>query len=276
MKERTVLQNAGNVLIKIFGIVFLGILFCFMLVSGNKNLSSVKAAGYVVQDGAFLFTDEERQMLERKAQQISDEFDTGVLILTSLEVMTSDNYARDLIESAGESQFSDGYIGLAVNMADRSYWVDAYGDREREIFRQSQTDELAEEAAEKLADGDYYQAADGFLDAIEKRLIVKASPNGRWKKPFVYPGATFGMLAGSGIFALIFAFLWTAWRSAGHKDKQEAMQADAYRSDLQLMRRNARFSHHYQTRVKVANESSSGSHSGGGGSAGHTGSGGHF
>lgn len=254
-------------------LAFLGI---GLLLQGNmSNTQIVFAAEYSVTDGADLFTYEEETKLEEEAERISREYDTHVMILTSNAYGTSENFARDLIEDAGVAAFPDGYIGYAVDMADRSYWVDAYGSKERSIFTQSQTDDLAESAADDLKDGDYYESAMGFLKAIERRLIVKTTPMGALKKPFVYPVTTVFMFIGSGVFALIAAWLWTAYKAAGHKDKGIAAQAEAYRSDLQLVRNNHLFSHHYQTRIPVP-ESRSSSGGGGGGSAGHTGSGGHF
>ena len=235
-----------------------------------------------VRDGADLFTEEEEALLDEQASRISSDYGTDIWICTSNTEGTSDNYARDMLESTGEKDFPDGYIAYGVNMADRSYWVDVYGDMEREIFTQSRTDDLAELAADQLKEGEYYQSAKKVLDSAEKRLAVKTSSIGWLKKVAVYSDIALGILAISAAVATGVAFILTFWKKGKHKDKVLATQADDYGGPLKMDGRHEELVRVYQTRVKIESNSDSGSSfgggggGGGGGSAGHTGSGGHF
>lgn len=236
----------------------------------------IAAAEVRVIDSFGLFTPSEQEALEEKAQRISDEYDTNIIILAADESGFSDNYARDLIEGYGEEAYPEGYIGYAINMADRSYWVDAFGDRLRGYFPQSKTDDIADEAYDRLSDGEYYGSADSFLNNIDKRLAIQTSKYGNLSKLWVYKGRTIFFGAGAVILALVAAGGWTLAKVHKHADKKTAQEAELYKNELRLSNRRDQFIRAYQTRIRKPESSSGGGHSSGGGSAGHTGSGGHF
>lgn len=235
----------------------------------------LQAAGRRIIDDAGLFDAGEIERLEAKAEDIYQTYGIDTFVITSYNEGFSDNYARDLIEDYGVSSYPQGYIGYAVNMADRSYWIDAYGDEIRGLFTQSRTDGMAEKAADELADGDYGDSAMGFLNDVEKRYAVRTSKYGNLAKLWVYKGRTvlFGFI--SLILALIAAFILTVIKVSRHRDKNVSTEADAYMSPLDLQGRRDQYVRSYQTRVRRQKSSSSGG-GGGGGSSGHTGSGGHF
>lgn len=237
-----------------------------------------KAGQVLIIDEYGLFTESEREKLEDKAQKISDDFDTNVVILTSGASLTSNNYARDAIESLGSSRFPEGYIGYAIDMADRSYWVDAYGDREREIFKQSDTDSLSENAYSYLREGEYYDSANSFLNGVNKRFRIATSGFGNLSKLWIEPGATALAVGGGTVLALVVAGIATGIKAGKHRDKTIKVDAGQYGRNFNLSQNRDRLVRTYQTRVKVPepSHSSGGGFSGGGGSAGHTGSGGHF
>lgn len=253
---------------------------------------SIQANGASVIDGGDLFTPDEERKLEQKAEEIARKYNTNVVILTAdysnqLEgeippdkypSSFSDNEARDLIETYGTLNYPQGYIGYAIDMNDRSYWADAYGPREREVFTQSVMDKLADGSLEALKDGDYYAAANEFLNGVNIQWDIRTSPLGILKKPLIYKGWTLVFLGGSGALAALLAAGWTGLKMARHRDKKEAHNAALYQQQLKLAQKQDRFKRVYQTRRPVPKSTSSGgggSH-GGGASAGHTGSGGHF
>ena len=238
----------------------------------------VYAASSHVDDQASLFTDQEIQELEAMASQISQDFDTNVFILTDYEPGFSNNYARDVIEEYGTQHYPDGYIGYMINMADRSYWVDAYGDRERSYFNQSKTDSIAESAYDDLADGEFGQSAKTFLKKVDKNFKIKTNAYGPLTKLIVNKAALIIGVGLSVVGALLVAGIMTMSRVGKHRDKKVSVRADAYQDGLNLVARDDRLIRTYQTRVRKPKPSSG--HGGGGfsggGSAGHTGSGGHF
>lgn len=257
---------------KMIQTVLFGLMTLFLLTP-----FSISAASALVVDEAGLLSSEEAAQIEQEAQRIAGKYDTNVLFVTSLQNGYSDNYARDLIEDYGVEHFPEGYVAYMIDMADRSYWVDVYGERERSIFRQSDTDKLAENSLDDLKDGDYYGAAREFLKGVDIRLDIKTSPMGVFKKPLIYKGWTIAFLMGSGVLALLAAGGWTYAKASRHKDKGLAVSAAQYQQPLSLRNHHDRFVRSYQTRVKVPESSgSSGGGFGGGGGGGHTGSGGHF
>lgn len=237
----------------------------------------LQAAGVRVIDDSDLFTDSEEAILEEEASRISEKFGTNVFILTSDEYGFSDNYARDVVEEYGPANYPAGYVAYCIDMGDRSYWVDAYGERERSYFTQSRTDAIAERAFDDLRDGDFFGSARAFLDKTERNFKVATSSMGPFAKLFVYPARTLV----AGIIALIIALasagIMTFSKVRKHADKNVRTEADEYQGGLNLTDRSDIFVRSYQTRVRRPRQTSSGGgFGGGGGSAGHTGSGGHF
>ncbi|MBF0578919.1 TPM domain-containing protein [Erysipelotrichaceae bacterium RD49] len=237
----------------------------------------IRAADARVEDNAALFTDQEIQELETIANQIASDYDTNVFILTDYQSGFSDNYARDVIEEYGTQKYPEGYIGYMINMADRSYWVDAYGERERSYFTQDKTDAIAENAADDLYDGEFGQSARTFLKGVERNFAIKTNAYGPFTRIIVNKGLVIAGSIGSVIAGVLIAGLMTGLKVAKHRDKKVSLEASNYQAGLNLVRRDDRLVRTYQTRVRKPKQTSSGGgFSGGGGSAGHTGSGGHF
>lgn len=255
----------------------LAALFLALVFAAGLHPVALHAAGVRVVDDSDLFSDSEQAALEARAQAISDAYNTNVLIVTSDEYGFSDNYARDVIESYGSQNYPSGYIAYCIDMADRSYWVDAYGQRERDYFTQSKTDAIAEAAFDDLSDGDYAGSGFTFLDRVDKNFQVKTSKFGPLTKLVVYPARTIAAAGVSIAGALAIALGMTYAKVRKHADKNVRSEADEYQDALNLTHRSDRFIRTYQTRVRRPKQNSSGGgFGGGGGSAGHTGSGGHF
>lgn len=231
----------------------------------------------LVTDDAGLYTSAEEEQLNTKANELSAKYDTNVFVLTSNQTGFSDNYARDVIEAYGTENYPEGYIGYMVDMADRSYWVDAYGTKEREIFTQSIVNDLTDIAYRSLREGEYARAASNVLSEIGNQFEI-AQPMGWLKKPLLYPMKTLMIVGGSLLAGLIGAGILTGIKVSRHKDKGIAVAADQYGSGFRLTSHDDRFVRHYQTRVPKPKPQSSGGGGGfgGGGSSGHTGGGGHF
>lgn len=251
----------------------LAVLLSLFFVSFFASVPAM-AAEVIVIDDAVLFTDSELSEIESRAQEISDRYDINIIVATTYEPGFSDNEARDYIEEYGVGRYPEGYLAYAVNMSDRSYWVDAYGDEERRLFTQDVTDTLADVAYDELSDGEYAGSAMAFLNRMDQELQVRTDPYGWLKKPFIFWKRTLIVSFIATIFSIILTVFLTITKVNKHKDKQEAYDAAGYGSDLILNVNESQFVSHYQTRVAKPKESSHSSS--GGGSSGHTGSGGHF
>ncbi len=258
---------------KLFSFVLFFVLGLCLLVPVQVQAKEVS-----ISDDLGYLSSEELTKLEAKASQISEKYDINVLVMINDIDAYSDNFARDVIEANGPDTYPEGYIGMIVNMSDRSYWVDAYGDDPRAVFTQSRTDRLSDIILDHLRDGDYYGAIDGFLTDVSKQLALHSSPMGFLKAPFLYPMQSFLGIAISGVIALASAGIWTAVKSSRHKDKGVRLNAAGYDGGLNLRGKQDSFSHFYQTRMPRPKQTNSGGggFQGGGGGGGHTGSGGHF
>lgn len=237
----------------------------------------------IVSDDADLFTDDEIEKMNQISWQIKEKFglDTFVITWDSLSdtpTSYSDNLARDLLREYGEENYPDGYLAFGIHMADRSFWVDAYGETAVKEFPVSVTEDLAEDAQDKLADGEYGQAAIGVLDETEKRLEIIRTPLGFLKKPLLYPGAAAATFGLSLLLAGAAAFLATYIQVKKHADKKISLSASQYGENFALNGSRDTFLRHYQTRVPRPKQNTSGGGGGisSGGGGGHSGSGGHF
>lgn len=246
----------------------------------SMNTAAYAASSRVIDDAGLLGSSD-ISSLEQMASSISEKYNTNVFILTSNESGYSSNYARDLIQDYGETNYPEGYIGMMIDMNDRSYWIDAYGSQMTEWFDNDYIDKITDNVYDNLRSGNYSGAFETFLENVSKRLEVKASPLGFLKKLYLYPVWTLGIVAVSLGGAALIAWMWTSAKASGHKDKGIATQAGAYGGDLRLNQNEDRFVRTYQTRVRMPENNGGhggggGFGGGGGGGGGHTGGGGHF
>lgn len=256
--------------------VWIKLLLTFALGFLMLQPAPLSAGTYRARDNAGLLSDEEISALEDQADAIARKYDINIILVTDIATGYSDNYARDYVEYHGEIMFPEGYIAYMINMADRSYWVDAYGSQMRDIFTQSVTDKLADRSVDALRDGDYYEAFAKFLDGVETQMAIHTSPLGVFAKPLLYPGLSLILTIASGTLAALLAWGVVAVKKNRHRDKKLAVDAGLYQGQLELTAHEDRFTHMYQTRVRVPESNSHGGGFSGGGGGGHTGSGGHF
>lgn len=121
------------------------------------------AATVDVYDWAELLTERERSKLEEHAQEISDEYDIDVIILTvdTLDGKSSNSYAEDFYDDNG---YGDDGVLLLVSMEDRDWCILLNGEADGIV----EYDILEEALLEDLSAGNYYDAFDGYLSALEE------------------------------------------------------------------------------------------------------------
>ncbi len=235
----------------------------------------IQAATSHVIDDADLLTSEEERELDQIANQIAQDYDINVLMLTTYYVGDSDVYARDYIESYGEQNFADGYIGYCIDMSDRSYWVDGYGSETLKYFDQSDTDDISSDVEDDLADEEFGESMDTFLKRVDRHLAKATKKYGFFTNIILNKGLYIGMSIFGIVFAVLIAVMMTYSKMHLHQDKKEKIAADDYCDPVQLEAKDEQLIRTYQTRVPVPKADTSSSSSGGGG-GGHVGSGGHF
>lgn len=254
---------------------FLTFIFSWMVFSLFLIPMPIQAATSHVIDDADLLTSEEEIELDQKASQIAQDYGINVLMLTTYYVGDSDVYARDYIESYGEQNFSEGYIGYCIDMSDRSYWVDGYGSETLKYFDQSDTDDISSDVEDDLADEEFGESMNTFLNQVDRHLAKATKKYGFFTNIILNKGGYMVMSIFGFVFAILIAAMMTYSKMHRHQDKKEKITADEYCDPVQLEGKNEQLIRTYQTRVPVPKADTSSS-SGGGGGGGHVGSGGHF
>lgn len=255
---------------------FLIFIFSLIVFSLVVEPMPIQAASAHVFDDADLLTAEEEKAIDQKASQIAQDYDIDVLVLTTYEIGSSDVYARDFIESYGEQYHADGYIGYCIDMSDRSFWVDGYGENALKYFDQSDTDAISNDVEDYLADEEFGESASAFLNGVDHHLAKATKKYGFFtniiinKTPYMIV-SIFGVL-----FGILVAGMMTYSKMHLHQDKKIKRKADEYSDPVQLDEKNEQLIRTYQTRTPVPKAQNNGGGYSGGGGGGHVGSGGHF
>lgn len=143
------------------------LILCLLLVCGMIPFSS--AASPKVIDNAGLLTDSQRQKLEQKAQQIADEYDMDVVIVTvwSLNGKTAEAYADDYFDYNGYGIGRDfsGTLFL-LSMEYRDWAISTSGDSIYALTDYG-IELLFESCKDYLSDDNYYRAFDVYLDQLD-------------------------------------------------------------------------------------------------------------
>lgn len=129
-----------------------------------------------IEDAASLWTPEERQKLFDKAQELGEEYELFVVMATTDDAQGK--LTRDYLFDLAEEQFGvdTDKIEFLIDMENREVFIASSGDYARDVIKESQVDKLLDLAFDKLVDGDYYGAADSFLNQSSK-YFKKAGPN---------------------------------------------------------------------------------------------------
>lgn len=114
----------------------------------------------------------EQEMLEKTIDSLIDEyhFDFVIVIHNDLEYSTPRVAADDYFDNGnyGYGTSRDGIL-LLVSVADRDWYISTSGSGISE-FSDRVLDEIGEDIAACLSDGDYYEAAKTFLNSSEAVL----------------------------------------------------------------------------------------------------------
>lgn len=144
----------------------LSLILCLLLAVGM--IPFAQASTPKVIDDAGLLTDSQRQKLEEKAQQIADEYDMDVVIVTvwSLNGKSAEAYADDYFDDNGYGIGSD-YSGtlFLLSMKYRDWAISTCGDSIYALTDYG-IELLFESCKDYLSDDDYYRAFDVYLDQL--------------------------------------------------------------------------------------------------------------
>ena len=238
------------------GFVSVLLALCLLLAPMTVFAESNAQLNYVTDDVGIL-TDSQWEDLEQRAQQVSEEYQCGVYMIT---VDDYTDYSTESVYTADYTIYHDYEMGMGedrdgimilLSMEDRDYAMFVYGPKASEVFNAYGQEQLETYFLDNFRDDDWYG---GFED-------YEATP-----------GENFGVsfLMALGISCVISIIICLLLLLKMHTVHQKTEANDYVSEKLKLSRKEDRYTHTTQTRRKIERESSSSSsthsESGGGGS----------
>lgn len=227
-----------------------------------------------VVDGADLFSDSEEQLLSRRIAEMGQRYSNDFVIVT-----VNDTYERSHMEYADDYFDYNGYglgpdydgmlLLICMNSNHRGWYISTHAECLRR-FSDSDIDYLGDSIKPYLSDGEYYRAAEKYLDKIAE--VFDRPENYYVKKKM--QGAIFPSI----IVAAVIALIVLGMMRGSMKTARTAQNAAVYlvKDSFYLRRESDTFLNSHVTRTRRSSSSSSGgsshrsssgrSHGGGGGS----------
>lgn len=239
---------------------------------GSENVyASEEAHTQRLADFADLLDDDQEEELEAKLDQISEDYDCDVVIVTEegIDGAKPMDYADDFFDYNDYGMGSDkSGILLLLTMEERQWWMSTHGDAIR-IFTDAGQNYISDEFVSYLSDGDYYEGFTKFADLCEE-FIVQAQ-NGEPYDTGNLPEESLPFYI-TFLIALVIGFVLAVIVSVVMRSGMKTVHMKPNASDymkagsLHINRSRDMFLYHHVTRTaKPKNESS-----GGGGSSTHT------
>ncbi len=232
-------------------VAFITVLLIFAL-----SLSAVSAESEKERlvDGAELLTESEETALLDRLDEISEEFEYDVVVVTtkSLGAKSAMKFAQDTFKNGGYGMGDEksGVI-LIVSIQDREWYIEFFGDE-----RVTEGTALSDYFLDDLSDGDYYGAFDSFVTAVRGELEFS-------------PVSTLLVCL---VIGFVVAFIVVSVMKGKLKSVHFQDNARAYVREGSFVLDHSRDLYLYSNVTRVAkpknNTSSGGSRSGGGGSRG--------
>ena len=237
-----------------------------------------------VTDEAELFTETERDTLESRAQEISEQYNFGVYIITLPDYR--DYTTSSSVETCAMELYDDNTLGwgsdragtmLLLSMQERDFDLDFYSSRANRIFTEVGRDRMEDRFISYFRNDDFYGGFMEYLDTCEEylRAAEEGHPVGegesRYSGQDEKASPALALIPG-GIAAVLVGILMSA---PMHSAKQQRA-ADQYvvSGSLNLRRRSDMFLNRTVSR-RPRNTESSNSHSSGGSHSHSYSSGGH-
>lgn len=133
----------------------------------------------LVVDDAGLLSESERQLLEERLVEISNQYSVDIVVVTKNDIgsATPTEYADDFFDynGYGRGENRDGAL-LLISMADRDWYVSTSGSCIDSISYSI----VGRRILSDLSDGDYYDAFMSYADICEKMLDKSSSGDGNY------------------------------------------------------------------------------------------------
>lgn len=222
-------------------------------------------------DFADLLDADQEEELEAKLDQVSEDYNCDVVILTeeSIDGAKPMDYADDFFDYNDYGMGSDkSGILLLLTMEERQWWMSTHGDAIR-IFTDAGQNYISDEFVSYLSDGDYYEGFTKFADLCEE-FIVQAQ-NGEPYDTGNLPEESLPFYI-TFLIALVIGFILAVIVSVVMRSGMKTVHMKPNASDymkagsLHISRSRDMFLYHHISRTAKPKAESSG----GGGSSTHT------
>lgn len=217
-----------------------------------------------IVDDADLFTESEEKKLNEICENVKEKYDFNLFVLTIDENPYSGyESTRTYIENYGEKNMGNEYVGLIIDMENRGYAFDIFGERLFDRYFDDIQIEMEDTLVDNLSDDDYYEAAHDFLEDVDYYYV-----NYDEYYDNIERNQKLGLLLRVEAFCLIlsivFAFIGSSVKISQHKEKKIKTEGKDYiDGNLNLTKKEDRYMREYTTKTKRSTDSgSSGSSSG--------------
>lgn len=206
-----------------------------------------------VRDEAGLLDAASVQALETQAETLSAQYQCGVYILTVAD-FTADgsdtirNFSKDyyLDNDLGWGEGKDGEL-LVLSMAERDYWLLAYGDHGNATFTDRNKTELEDVFLDNFREDDWFGGFQDYLTTSERMLAEEAADSQ------TETGPNWELLGiavlGSCIIALIVCLIFKAQMKTARMKRDASDYIDS--GAIHFSIREDRFTHRTESRVLI-------------------------
>ena len=190
------------------GFVSVLLALCLLLAPMTVFAESNAQLNYVTDDAGIL-TDSQWEDLEQRAQQVSEEYQCGVYMIT---VDDYTDYSTESVYTADYTIYHDYEMGMGedrdgimilLSMEDRDYAMFVYGPKASEVFNAYGQEQLETYFLDNFRDddwyggfGDYIDACSNYLQLAEQGTPVSAPEgydSGDYEDYEATPGENFGV-----------------------------------------------------------------------------------
>lgn len=157
--------------------MFLAMSVCIMAFLFNLSVSSAAKKSYVIDEAGLISASDEKKLSEKIREIQKEKFDVVILTVKSLDGKSAQEYADDYYDYNGYGTDSEksGVLFL-VSKGDRKYHISTTGAAIK-AFTDYGIECIKDEIKPYLSDGEYFDAADKFLDMSKD--FVKAYKDGK-------------------------------------------------------------------------------------------------
>ena len=165
----------------------LSLLVCILLCSATPSVfaesggAGSQSLEYYVSDAAGILTQDQWQRLESAAESVSQQYGCGVYIITV------DDYTRYIsgsVQRCAEAFYSNYGLGFGENrngsllflsMADRDYWLLAYGAEAHSAFTDYASNWLSDQFLDDFRSNDWSGGFADYIQGCEHLLALSAA-----------------------------------------------------------------------------------------------------